>query len=306
LLEHSAWEASVSDLLFWSTMKICFSRKGFDSQYGRIPSPILPDGRLVPFPIPAAHDDLTMKDVGFEDVDLKGLLSDLSCGRLSIETHVHLDPDLDRGAKQRLPGWRPALGQTGSAQGHLARQEFGVGDVFLFFGWFRRVERTGDRWRYVPSAPNLHVMFGWLEVAEVLAIVTHRAESLKRQPWIAVHPHVARPDHYNSALNHLYVAGTVSRYVPSSSFAAGRFAQFKDVLRLTAESHSRTVWRLPRWFMPENTRPPLSYHPAGSRWVCDEQGVLLRSAAKGQEFVLDADHYPEAQPWLANLLTEAI
>jgi hypothetical protein len=287
-------------------MKICLSRKGFDSQYGRIPSPILPDGRLVPFPIPAAHDDLTMKCLAFEEVDLEGLLSDLSCGRLSIETRIHLDPDLDRAAEHRLPGWRPALGQTGSAQGHLARQRFGVGDVFLFFGWFRLVERSGGRWRYTPSAPNLHVMFGWLEVAEVLPIVTDRAECLKRHPWIAAHPHVANPDHYNSALNHLYVAGKASRYAPRSPFAAGRFVQFKDVLRLSAEGCTRTVWRLPGWFMPGIARPPLSYHPARARWVCDEQGVLLRSAAKGQEFVLDADHYPEAQPWLTNLLAEAI
>ncbi|MCP3713073.1 hypothetical protein M3I54_40395 [Paraburkholderia sp. CNPSo 3274] len=287
-------------------MKLCFSRKGFDSQYGRIPSPILPDGRIVPLPIPAAHDDLTMKDVDLEGVDLEGLLSDLSRGRLSIATHVHLDPDLDRAADHRLPGWRPALGQTGSAQGHLARQRFGVGDIFLFFGWFRRVERTRDRWRYAPLAPNLHVIFGWLEVAEVLPIVTQRAECLSRHPWIAAHPHVAKPDHYNSPLNHLYIAGTASRYAPHSVFAAGRFTKFNDLLRLSAEGYTRTVWRLPGWFMPGNARPPLSYHPEGDCWVRDDECVLLRSAAKGQEFVLDAEYYPEAQSWLRTLLAEAV
>ena len=58
--------------------------------------------------------------------------------------------------------------------------------------------------------------------------------------------------------------------------------------------------------MPNSTRPRLSYHPAGPRWVHDERGVLLRSAAKGQEFVLDADHYAEAEPWLRNLLEEVM
>lgn len=287
-------------------MKICFSRKGFDSQYGRIASPILPDGRLVPLPIPAAHDDLTIKDLKLANVDVDGLLHDLSGGRLSMETRIHLDPDLARASDQRLPGWRPALGQTGAAHGHLARQKFGAGDVFLFFGWFRKVERVGGRWRYAASAPNLHVMFGWLEVAEVLPIVTQREDCLRRHPWIAAHPHVAKPDHYHSALNNLYVAGTASRYVNRASFGAGQFPQFKDALRLTAAGGTRTLWRLPGWFLPNSTRPPLSYHPAGSRWVHDDQGVLLRSAAKGQEFVLDADHYPEAEPWLRNLLKEAI
>lgn len=33
--------------------KIILSRKGFDSKYGGIPSPILPDGAMLSFPIPA-------------------------------------------------------------------------------------------------------------------------------------------------------------------------------------------------------------------------------------------------------------
>ncbi|CAI8922445.1 hypothetical protein EMIT0158MI4_310005 [Burkholderia ambifaria] len=41
-----------------------------------------------------------------------------------------------------IPGWRPALGQTGAAQGHLSNNGVGAGDVFLFFGWFRQVEKS--------------------------------------------------------------------------------------------------------------------------------------------------------------------
>ncbi len=33
-------------------MRIILSRKGFDSGSGGVPNPILPDGRLVPLPIP--------------------------------------------------------------------------------------------------------------------------------------------------------------------------------------------------------------------------------------------------------------
>jgi Nucleotide modification associated domain 3 len=34
-------------------MKLILSRKGFDSAYGGVPSPILPDGTLCPLPIPS-------------------------------------------------------------------------------------------------------------------------------------------------------------------------------------------------------------------------------------------------------------
>ena len=37
-------------------MKIILSRKGFDSQYGGHPSPILPDGTLLSIPIPSKDE----------------------------------------------------------------------------------------------------------------------------------------------------------------------------------------------------------------------------------------------------------
>ena len=49
----------------------------------------------------------------------------------------------------REPGWRPLFGQEGAAETHLANQGVGTGDVFLFFGLFRPVEKAGDGWRYV-------------------------------------------------------------------------------------------------------------------------------------------------------------
>lgn len=287
-------------------MKICLSRKGLDSQYGRMPSPILPDGTLVPLPIPSGHDTAAMKDVNLPEIDLAGLLTDLSGTRLALKSTVHLDPDLDREPASRLEGWRPALGQTGAAQGHLARHGFGIGDVFLFFGWFREVERAANGWRYVRTAPDLHVLFGWLEVGMVLPVVTNRVDCLLHHPWIANHPHVALPEHYDSPLNHLYVAAPTSRYVQASPFGAGRFPRYHEALRLSVPGQSRSVWRLPDWFMPRDGRPPLSYHPIGPRWSRDDYGVILRSAAKGQEFVLDGSFYPEAEPWLSNLLAKAI
>ena len=37
-------------------MRVILSRKGFDSQYGGMPSPILPDGTLLSLPIPSKTD----------------------------------------------------------------------------------------------------------------------------------------------------------------------------------------------------------------------------------------------------------
>lgn len=281
--------------------RLILSRKGFDSGYGGMASPILPDGRLLPLPIPAAQDTFRLGDLNAEGIALGPLLRDLSGGRHSRRTRVHLDPDLDRRPDLRLPGWRPALGQNGAAQSHLARQGVGPGAVFLFFGWFRQTERHAGRWRYVPGAPDLHLLHGWLEVAEVLPIVRERDECLHRHPWIADHPHVANPLHYHGADNVLYIAPERSAFA-AQGHGGGFFSHYADALRLTATGASRSVWALPEWFHPGPEINPLTYHANPARWSREPGRCLLRSVPKGQEFVLDLAGRPEAGEWLRGVV----
>jgi hypothetical protein len=70
-----------------------------------------------------------------------------------------------------------------------------------------------------------------------------------------------------------------------------------SVLVLTAEGCSRSIWDLPKDFFPNN-RTPLSYHEDESRWDLRETRTRLRSAARGQEFVINLDIYPEVKKWL--------
>jgi hypothetical protein len=282
-------------------VKLIPSRKGFDSGYGGIASPILPDGRLVSFPIPSDHDGNTMSDLNCPGVNVDKLLRDLSSGRIGSDLRIHLDPDLDRPFDARLPGWRPSLGQTGNAQSHLRASGVGPEDVFLFFGWFRQVESHKGRWRYVRSAPDLHILFGWIEVAEVLPIVREREWCLARHPWIANHPHVSGVAWYTDERNSLYVARQKSAFTRSPRLGGGRFEVYDEALRLTRSGGSRSIWTLPAWFLP-NGRPPLTYHPKPDQWKTDGDFVTLRSAAKGQEFVIDGSDYPELESWVSSVI----
>src|SRR5882724_3216329 len=153
-------------------MKIVFSRKGFDStpEYGGVASPIMPDGSLVSLPIPSTHRGSIRYDkLHGSHGTLGSLITDLTGGTYNGSDTAHVDPDLRANTlANRRKGWRPIFGQAGAAQSHLAGAHIGEGDLFLFFGWFRRVEFRGGSYRYVPSAPDLHVIFGWLQVAVVL------------------------------------------------------------------------------------------------------------------------------------------
>lgn len=59
-------------------MKIILSRKGFDSTAGKIPNPILPDGTLLSFPIPAKEDKLTYADLYYDGISYANILSQLN------------------------------------------------------------------------------------------------------------------------------------------------------------------------------------------------------------------------------------
>lgn len=141
-------------------MKIILSRKGFDSKNGGIPSPILPDHTLVSLPVPADMADkgsVRYDDIRAPKVTLGKLVHDLR----KVPLHrAHLDPDLRRSAlSTRKPGWRAIFGQAGKAQSHLAGEGVDVGDLFLFFGWFRQTEYVEGHYRFVRGAPHLHVLF---------------------------------------------------------------------------------------------------------------------------------------------------
>ena len=296
-------------------MKLILSRKGFDTSSGGCPSPIMPDGRLISLPIPDKQAAFCYKDLlpthlaGSDDAacDYAKLVRDLSRGKITGKTAVHLDPDLEAGLYPRASDWRPLLGQHGSADGHLRKQGVGPGDVFLFFGLFRAVEKVGRQWRYIPAEPARHIIWGWMQIAQIVDL-TQLADDV--MPWARYHAHFHGDRGKN---NQLYLAteqlqlGDVNgaaKPVAGSSV----FPRLTDELILTqASSTTPSLWALPHWFYPEPEcgKPALSYHDNPARWQRGDNKTLCQSVARGQEFVLDMQAYPEAADWLSDLLEQA-
>jgi hypothetical protein len=210
---------------------------------------------------------------------------------------VHLDPDLRRQSVPRKPGWTPCFGQLATAQSHLAAQQVGVGDVFLFFGWFRQAERHGDRWRFVPGAPNIHSLFGWLQIGDVIAASDRVA--VQSRPSLHDHPHVVFADQM-SANNTLYLGA--EKLFDGKAEGAGTFDRWTPRLQLTAEGSSRSIWRLPAWMHPTAGQCAMTYHTSPARWQLEGDACLLQSVAKGQEFVINVGDSQVAQNWLSELI----
>lgn len=262
--------------------KISISRKGFDSSNGKMPNPIMPDGTLLSMPIPDDEDEAnTYGALTYEGKSYHDIISSLRPRtELKPDSHCHLDPDLRRDCRERPAGWRPAFGQRAAALGVLTNEQISVGDLFLFFGWFRQTEMIDGKLRFVKGAPDLHVVYGYLQIGEII-------DSKENIPdWMKEHPHAAAG--YWQSDNAIYVAADRLSFMPEMAGAGCLPFDRKRVL--TKEGCSRRVWSLPECFR----EIPIRYNP--NAWHGDE----FVSACLGQEFVFSPDE--QAMDWVKNII----
>lgn len=293
-------------------MKIILSRKGFDAAAGGNASPIFErDGQLLSLPIPTPNSPTKFQEIRFPNLSLGHLVEGLSAGRCRASESAHLDPDLRREAIDRLPGWKPAFGQNSSAQSHLANMGIAKGDLFLFFGWFRQAILRNDNWFYKPGSPDLHVIFGWLQVDEVLPVGSSFDQIVDKKPWLKNHPHLHAPE-LTQMNNVIYVA---SDHLSIPGLAdldrvdgGGVFNRISESRTLTCPGQNlRSVWRLPSFFHPGNFNRQLTYHQNIKRWtpVCSSQNTTtLRTVGRGQEFVMPCNQTTDEIDWLKEIFTE--
>lgn len=283
-------------------MKIILSRKGFDSGSGGCASPIIDGSRMISLPIPDGRSRYRYDQLAVID-DFANMVQDLSKRQVMGSYRAHLDPDLDRATLKRAEGWKPAFGQTGAAQSHLVGQGVDIGDVFVFFGWFRDAERNASgRWSFTKGGRNIHAIFGWMQVGEIVSLRNGVPEEWEEYPWLADHPHVLRKADPN---NVVYIASDelVLPGVASTGLrGGGSVLDLNEARTLTdPAAANRSMWRLPSWFNQANGQSTLSYHGSLDRWTDDGADVLLKSVARGQEFVLDCESRPQASDWLMKL-----
>jgi hypothetical protein len=281
-------------------MRLILSRKGFDSSAGGVPSPIFPDGRMVSLPIPDRQSHIRYDAIKFEGENIAPLVSSLTRGRIEPDHGAHLDPDLSSGSLPRLDGWRAIFGQTGTAQSHLCKHGVQPGDLFLFFGLFRRIILENGEWAWSKGSRPVHAIWGWLQIGEILPVDTGKGHLYD---WAVYHPHCYRGPDKNNFLYFSSSALSLGGIAIEGISGAGVFPRFSATRQLTARSAPNpSLWELPEWFFPQNGLKPLTYHADMGRWRRTEHWVELRAAARGQEFILDCDEYPEAFSWLSSLI----
>ena len=261
-------------------MKIILSRKGFDSAAGGYANPILPDGTLLSLPIPDEDSSVFFSDLFYRGKSYYEIMRELHGTKMKEDgvnrvlcqsSGCHLDPDIRREAAWRKEGWKGIFGQIGSAQSHLKNQSVGVGDLFLYFGWFRKTVMVDGKLKFDPSDKNgRHIIYGYLQVGDV---IPGNKEAVFA-PWMDGHPHTSG-ERLERSGNTVYVAR--DRLSFAKEHAGFGVFPYDDRLLLTKEGAARSKWILPDCFR----NIEISYHTK-KNW---KEGYF-QSAARGQEFVI--------------------
>lgn len=285
-------------------MKIILSRKGFDLANGGKPSPILPNGQIISFPIPVNHGNDSWEQIESNGIDLNKIVKDLLPEK--YWTHcLHIDPDLYRAKSKRPQDWRPAFGQNAAAAGHLLNQQIEKGDLFLFFGTFKRIHQNEKNGKWEYQGKEFHSLFGWLEIGDM--INTKNQNPIAAYPFLSIHPHTQPPyfENNQNQNNLIFVSKAQSDFV-ENSVGGGIFKYFTPKLILTKEGRTKKFWHLPKYFDPRNNiQYGLSYHKNNLRWsddVDNPEKIILKTVDIGQEFVLDTQYFPKVKDWAINLI----
>lgn len=265
-------------------MKIILSRKGFDSENGEIPNPILPDGTLLSLPIPDPDGNNTFSSLHWNGMSYHEIIHSLKPRtKIKADDMCHLDPDLRKDVKDRKFGWKPAFGQSGTALSHLRNKGVAEGDLFLFFGWFRETEMNQGKLVYKRKAKDLHIIYGYMQIGEIIV------PNADIPDWLKDHPHFGDKKDRDVANNAIYLPTDDLSIIPDLK-GCGLLNYRKDRI-LTKDGLSKGRWNLPEFFKEVE----ISYHP--NPW----KDNYFQSADKGQEFVMDST--PEILTWVKNILS---
>jgi len=280
-------------------MKIILSRKGFDSKYGGVPSPIMPDGTLLSLPIPNVGDDkkanIEYKNLQFEDTNYAQIIAALRKEKKDkfLYEKCHLTPFLRKELLPRSEKWQQGYRQSEQSLSHLLNQKVEKDDLFLFFGWFRDVEKIDGKYQYVRNSKGRHIIFGYLQVGDILANPTG-----EQFPWSIPQEHLGE-----KIKNKAFFVARPTLSWDETKPGAG-VLKYKPELVLTKEGMPRSCWKLDDFMNNEDIK--ISFHNENS-WRKDEKGKVdyFKSAEIGQEFVISSENKDlmlKLQNWASNLI----
>ena len=198
----------------------------------------------------------------------------------------HFDPDLIPSVLQRHKDWCSLFGQASGSERHLQKNNIKEGDLFLFFGWFRRTHLIDGNLKFdLSDKQGVHLIYGYMQIDYKFSKSINEE---KAKSWMNYHPHF-RNGLWNDEFNAVY-AGRKTLSWDENEPGSGVF-YFNPELVLTDltsknnPKRNRSIWR--HELFPKNLE--ITYHNP-KKWVEieTENGYrkYFQSTGRGQEFII--------------------
>lgn len=283
-------------------MKIILSRKGFDSSIqGGGGANIVFENEIFPIPIPEVGNGIEYRDLIFHNgTSYLDVMRDLNINQF---TECHFDPYITNKILTKdspIQKWKKSLGQCDIAQNILKTTGIVKGDLFIFFGWFNKVEKKDAKYKYTNfenhTKEGVQLIYGYLQVGD--EIINIKKEDKDRIDWISSHPHFKQREYFRGE-NVIYTANA-NFSLNKNKPGAGIF-KFNEDLILTQNKKSRTNWVLPDIFHPSNG-VEIKYLPEQNWSKIKNNKTEIKASSRGQEFVVVKDKKKLIEKWAIDLI----
>jgi len=203
------------------------------------------------------------------------------------EWTCHFDPDLIPSILKRHKNWCSLFGQADKPESHLQKNGVRQGDLFLFFGWFRKTLIINGNLRFDPNdKQGVHLIYGYMQIN---CKISKSANFERVESWMNYHPHF-RYGLWNENLNAVYMGKkslTWDKQKPGSGvFLYNPDLILTDLTLLNNPRKRKSFWRYD--IFPKNLK--ITHHKP-QRWVEEktENGICrkyFKSTGRGQEFII--------------------
>lgn len=272
-------------------MRVILSRKGFEPAKGGIPSPIMPDGTLLLLPKPDedgidSYYDFSYEDMTYYDIvcslseELKEPLKNYRChSECYIPPEHHIHPS----------SWFPAYLRYGAMQTHLSHQRISVGDIFLFYGWFRQTAYDSNhKLHFVPDAPEQTIIFSYFQIGAIIKDLSFLSRQFK---WsFPIRTNTERNQHYT-----IYLPTKKLSY-NNQQPGFGNLSYSKKLV-LTKPGYKYNYWHLPDFLsVPDVT---ISYHNNRNNGFLSGKDYFKTSGIS-EEFVIHGTY--DLKNWVYSMI----
>lgn len=297
-------------------MKVVLSKKGVDSSNCSNPVKAKSGEELLFVPIPSLKEkvgyedikyskDKTMFDKAKENIkNCKFLMKvPIECLNKELKVGCHLDPQLKN--YYGNDNFLASFGQVEKAQKYLENNEIGVGDLFLFYGWFYDEKAHKDK----------HIIWGYMQVGDVLTFnedgtvnscKQERDKKLTREDvekeyqFLKNQPHWENTENYPFKRNNtIYIAKKYFNDDEKSNIKGYGVFKYNEKLALTDSNADRKS----DWCVPNlaNVKIMKSSGKENDHYSFDSDGRINIAKGYGQEFVL-VERSDEVLSWAKWLL----